>query len=76
MLQVVEKGLIGLDDDVRDVVTKLKNLKILVGWEGDDEAVDGKNDNDAFNRGNSGSEKPKPKGNPVFEDVKGKITLR
>lgn len=77
-MQIVERGLIGLDDDVREVVPKLKDLKILVGWEGDDEAVDADaNDNDVFNRGGAGGcELPKPKGHPVFEDIKGKITLR
>ncbi|EXJ73363.1 beta-lactamase [Cladophialophora psammophila CBS 110553] len=34
-MQVVEKGLIGLDDDVRDVLPVLKDLKVLVGFEVD-----------------------------------------
>lgn len=34
-LQVVERGLIGLDDDVRAVVNDLKDVKILTGYEGE-----------------------------------------
>lgn len=76
-MQIVEMGLIGLDDDVSEVVPKLKDLKILVGWEDCDDCVDTNvKDDDVFNRGDGGGEVVKPKGQPVFQDVKGKITLR
>lgn len=76
-MQVIERGLIGLDDDVRYIVPKLKGLQVLVGWEGDDEPVDAvARDDDVFNRGDSGSELSKPKGQPILEDIKGKSTLR
>ena len=32
-LQIVEKGLIGLDDDVRDVIPRLRDLKVITGFE-------------------------------------------
>lgn len=37
-MQCVERGLIGIDDDVTDVLTELKGLKILVKFDEDDEA--------------------------------------
>ncbi|OAL35779.1 hypothetical protein AYO20_04929 [Fonsecaea nubica] len=76
VMQIVEKGLIGLDDDVREVLPVLKDLKVLLGFEGEDSAQE--LDPAAFSRGGAGPDldKLKPKGNPIFEDVKGKITLR
>ncbi|KIY02884.1 uncharacterized protein Z520_01349 [Fonsecaea multimorphosa CBS 102226] len=38
VMQLVEKGLIGLDDDVRQVLPVLKDVKVLLGFEGDDQA--------------------------------------
>lgn len=35
-MQVIEKGLIGLDDDVRPFLTGLANAKVLLGWDGPD----------------------------------------
>lgn len=63
---MVEQGRIGLDDDVRPFLPALKAVKVLLGWE------DGDDDLDAYTLGSS----KRPKGNPVFEDVKGSITLR
>ena len=33
VMQLVERGLVGLDDDVRDLVPELKNIRILQGFE-------------------------------------------
>lgn len=75
-MQLVEKGLIGLDDDVREVVPKMKEFKVLTGFEGDD----GAGDMDILAVMRSGGkvdpEKIKPKGPPIYEEVQGKITLR
>ncbi|KIW28227.1 hypothetical protein, variant [Cladophialophora immunda] len=75
-MQIVEKGLIGLDDDVREVLPVLKDLKVLLGFEGDDQADEP--DLQAISRGGAGADpdKMKPTGKPIYEDVKGKITLR
>jgi hypothetical protein len=62
---MVEKGLIGLDEDVRPFLPGLNNLQVLVGWEGKDDLDDYIFDPSV-----------KPEGNPIFEDVKSKITLR
>lgn len=32
-MQVVERGLIGLDDDVRETLPQLKELKVITGFE-------------------------------------------
>ena len=37
-LQVVEKGLIGLDDDVSSVLPELKDLPLLEGWDDEGKA--------------------------------------
>ncbi|KAL9079776.1 MAG: hypothetical protein Q9157_001348 [Trypethelium eluteriae] len=39
VLQIVEKGLIGLDDDCRKIVPQLADKEILVGFEGDESAT-------------------------------------
>lgn len=36
IMQVVEKGLVGLDDDVRPLVPHLAEMKILRGFVGED----------------------------------------
>ncbi|KIW69188.1 hypothetical protein PV04_05081 [Phialophora macrospora] len=76
-MQLVEKGLIGLDDDVRDVVPALRDVKVLLGFEGENETAD---DLDLLATLRAGGkvdfEKIKPKGKPIYEDIKGKITLR
>ncbi len=78
-MQVVEKGLIGLDNDARDVLPTLRDLKVLVGFEGDD-GTEGSAENvsfDAVAKGETGSTSGTgPAGIPIFEDVKGPITLR
>ncbi|KAJ5097311.1 hypothetical protein N7456_008032 [Penicillium angulare] len=77
VMQVVENGLIGLDDDVRNFVPKLKDLKVLIGWEGDEEG--GLEPNmGVFNQGDYPElhKQSKPKGSPIMEEIKGKITLR
>ncbi len=76
-MQLVEKGLIGLDDDVRNVVPALKEIKVLIGFEGEDATL-ADLELLAFLRsgGKVDFEKIKPKGAPIYEDVKGKITLR
>lgn len=35
-MQIVERGLIGLDDDCGEIVPRLANKDILVGFEGDE----------------------------------------
>jgi hypothetical protein len=80
-MQLVEKGLVGLDDDVGELLPELKKQKVLVGWEGDDDdaASDAKVDIGAIAKGGNGANEAaanKPIGEPIFEDVKGKITLR
>jgi len=78
-MQVVEKGLIGLDDDVREVLPVLKDLKVLVRIDGDDGATAADEASfDVIAKGGAvdRSEQPKPKGTPVYEDIQGKITLR
>ncbi|EXJ59998.1 beta-lactamase [Cladophialophora yegresii CBS 114405] len=76
-MQMVEKGLIGLDDDVREVVPALEDVKVLLGFEGENETAD---DLDLLATLRAGGkvdfETIKPKGEPIYEDVKGKITLR
>ncbi|KAF2008714.1 beta-lactamase class C and other penicillin binding protein [Aaosphaeria arxii CBS 175.79] len=75
VMQVVEKGLIGLDDDVRDVLPQLKDLKVLIGFEGEGSIAE-----TLATSGDEGpySSKPveKPKGPPIFEKIMGKLTLR
>ena len=41
VMQLVEKGLVGLDDDVRDIVPVLKDIKVITGFEDDDAAPGG-----------------------------------
>ncbi|OAP58562.1 hypothetical protein AYL99_07652 [Fonsecaea erecta] len=76
VMQIVEKGLIGLDDDVRDVLPVLKDLKVIVGFEGDDPTVELDLKAIATPGGGVDLDKVKPSGKPIFEDIKGKITLR
>jgi hypothetical protein len=78
VLQLVEKGLVGLDDDVREILPELKQQKVLIGWEGDNDAArNDKVDIGAIAEGGAGQDAgQKVTGNPIFEDVKGKITLR
>ena len=77
VMQLVEKGLVGLDDDVREMIPDLKNQRVLLGFEGDDTSADSKVDIGAIAKGSAGGDgAEKPIGNPIFEDVKGPITLR
>lgn len=82
-MQIVERGLIGLDDDIREVIPQLKELKVITGFEGDNDQganTEGGSQVDPDQDSNFGpySAKPagKPKGRPILEDVKGPITLR
>jgi CubicO group peptidase (beta-lactamase class C family) len=59
-MQVVEKGLIGLDDDVRPLLPGLADAKVLLGWDCPDDTESA----------------AQPTGRPLFEDVQDKITLR
>jgi hypothetical protein len=83
-MQVVERGLISLDDDIREVLPRLKELKVIVGFAGEDEEG-GKSDADSLPDGGDkltkgGSDttnlSTKPAGAPILEDIKGPITLR
>uniref|UniRef100_A0A8H7KAL5 Beta-lactamase-related domain-containing protein n=1 Tax=Bionectria ochroleuca TaxID=29856 RepID=A0A8H7KAL5_BIOOC len=78
VMQIVERGLIGLDDDVREVLPQLKELKVLVAFEDEDgEVVEPEpTSHDNGNGPYINRSLPKPKGQPIFEDVKGPITLR
>jgi CubicO group peptidase (beta-lactamase class C family) len=60
VMQIVERGMIGLDDDVRDIIPKLKELKVLIGFEHSDKT-------------DSVTKSP---GQPIYTQVEGKITLR
>ncbi|CAH0052207.1 unnamed protein product [Clonostachys solani] len=62
-MQLVERGLIGLDDDVRNVIPQLQNLKVIIGFEGE---------GDQSPKINTETHQ----GGPILEDVKGPITLR
>ncbi|VUC29174.1 unnamed protein product [Clonostachys rosea] len=62
-MQLVEKGLIGLDDDVRKIIPQLQNLKVIIGFEG--EGDQGPKINIEAHEGG-----------PIPEDIKGPITLR
>ena len=77
VMQLVEKGLIGLDNDVRAVLPALKDLKVLMFFEGENETAD---DLDLLATLGSGwkvdFENIKPEGNPSYEDIMEKITLR
>ncbi|KIW22100.1 uncharacterized protein PV07_12516 [Cladophialophora immunda] len=84
VMQIVERRLINLDDDVREVLPQLKELKVLTGFEGEDEStangeakshVDLEEVGQRKLHGVQSSEK-KSKGSPILEDVKGPITLR
>lgn len=77
-MQLVEKGLIGLDDDVREILPQLKDVQVLLGFEGDEAATDATSNAgfDNIAKGNVNAESAKPTGKPIFEPVKGKITLR
>jgi len=39
MMQLVERGLIGLDDDVRPLVKELREVQILKGFDADDKPL-------------------------------------
>jgi CubicO group peptidase (beta-lactamase class C family) len=75
-MQCVERGLITLDEDVRPIVPELGKQKVLLGFEGDDNNAE--IDFQAIAQGGNtvDLEKIKPKGAPIFEAVKDKITLR
>ncbi|KAJ5733771.1 hypothetical protein N7493_002557 [Penicillium malachiteum] len=77
VMQIVERGLIGLDDDIHSVLPELKDLKVLIGFEGEEEGS-GVEVKDKNRSSGPYSAEPlvKPKGNPIMEDVQGPITLR
>lgn len=70
VLQLAEKGLIGLDDDVLEVLPQIKEFKVLVGFEEDKNTI-GNGDKDQ----DTGVTSP-PVEKPILEDIKGPITLR
>jgi hypothetical protein len=79
VLQIVEKGLVGLDDDVREIIPQLKEQKVLLGFEGDenDKPQDSGNMRAILSGGGAkDAAEEKPIGKPIFEDIKGKLTLR
>lgn len=78
VLQIVEKGLVGLDDDVREIIPELKKQKVLLGFEGDDGDTGATPGLRAIVNAaaGDGTDAEKPIGNPIFEDIKGKLTLR
>lgn len=82
-MQIVERGLIGLDDDICQVLPRLKDLKVLTGFEGDEDQVaesEAHSQVDHDDEGSSGpynaKPPPKPKGRPILQDLQGPITLR
>ena len=77
VMQLVEKGLVGLDDDVRKIVPALEDIKILVGFDGEaDPAADEYIATTIMSRGKVDRQQIKPKGAPIYEEVKRKLTLR
>lgn len=70
VLQLVEKGLIGLDDDVLEVLPQIKEFKVLVGFEED------KTSAGAARKDQDTSVTSPPVERPILEDIKGPITLR
>ena len=42
VLQVVEKGLVGLDDDLGNVMSELSNLEVLEGFDSNEQPMLGK----------------------------------
>lgn len=80
VMQVVERGLIGLDDDVCAVLPQLQELKVLIGFEGEDGVETGLHvDLDAISNHALQNKKPQNEKRiamPILEDVKGPITLR
>jgi hypothetical protein len=83
-MQIVEQGLVALDDDARDILPQLKTLRVITGWEGQDDEVTIPNVeestvvNGTSESGPYSAKQPveKPKGRPILEDVNGPITLR
>lgn len=77
-MQVVERGLVGLDDDIREILPQLKDLKVLRGFEGEStrqiQEPDFESLSDASRRKKHKGEKPT--GQPIFEDLESPITLR
>jgi CubicO group peptidase (beta-lactamase class C family) len=86
-MQLVDQGLIGLDDDVRPFLPGLREAKVLVGW------ADGDDDLEAYQFNARGSTvwpflpaedadvgqsdgSTRPRGSPLFEEIKDNITLR
>ncbi|KAJ5707615.1 hypothetical protein N7488_007416 [Penicillium malachiteum] len=78
VMQIVERGLIGLGDEIRNVLPELTDLKVLIGFEGEEEPESGMEAKDRSRNSGPYSAEPlvKPKGNPIMEDVRGPITLR
>jgi CubicO group peptidase (beta-lactamase class C family) len=42
VMQCVDQGLIGLDDDVEEQVEELRGIRIIKGWEGDEPVLEEK----------------------------------
>ncbi|OAG45279.1 hypothetical protein AYO21_00627 [Fonsecaea monophora] len=70
-MQLVERGLVGLDDDVRKWLKPLEDVKVLTGFEGENTSSYLLHPTSAIARSMT-----LPNGHPVYEEVQGKITLR
>ncbi|KAF1815560.1 esterase [Eremomyces bilateralis CBS 781.70] len=68
VMQLVERKLLDLDQDVRDIVPELRDLEVLVGFEEPAESQ-------AATRV-AEPETPTPLAKPVMEKIKGKLTIR
>lgn len=78
VLQIVERGLIGLDDNVREVVAQLKDLQVLLGFEGEDDSTVVAPVFNNLSKGGEGEHTitGKPQGSPIFEELDRPLTLR
>lgn len=65
IMQLVERGLLDVEQDVREIVPELKDLQILVGFERPTEATQV-----------AEGEVPQSVGKPIMEPIKGKLTIR
>lgn len=77
-LQVVERGLIGLDDDVRQFVPELRDLKVIVGFEGENDGIDDIHIHEDISKGGPTGHRATEisQGAPIYEDICHPLTLR
>ena len=69
-MQIIEKGLIGLDDDCGKIVPQLANKDIIAGFEGDESQT-----NKAFDAATNLFTFTNPR-KPILKKAKKPITLR